>query len=290
MLRLMATRHSAFYTPFLCTVAAGFLQREGIEATYSAAGPGDHYRKVLQEGRADVMQSAVSAGWRDLDRGEDDIPLHFAQINSRDGFLLAGRQPEPGFLWTNLEGTIILADHGAQPLAMLLYSLQRHGVDPATVRLLDAGTPDRMEAAFRSGAGDYVHLQAPAPHQLQHEAEGSVVAAVGADLPTCAFSSIAARRDFVNRPEFQPFLRVFAAARQWAATAPPPEIAEAEAPYFPGIEFPALVNAIAGYQKLGTWSGGIGISQEDYEQSQRIFETAGRLPVRYSYERVCRHF
>jgi NitT/TauT family transport system substrate-binding protein len=286
-LRLMATRHSAFYTPFLCTIAGGFLAREGIEATYSAAGPGDHYRTVLMEGRADVLQSAVSAAWRDLDRGETEIPVHFAQINCRDGFLLAGRQREPEFRWENLRGKTLLADHGAQPLVMLQYSLRKHGVDRDAVRLMDAGDPDRMQKAFRSGEGDYIHLQAPAPQQFEVESVGWVVAQVGAGLPACAFSSVAARRDFLERPEYEGFVRALAAARQWSATASPLEIAEVEVSFFPGVAFDALVEAIAGYQKLGAWSGGVGISTEDYEQSLEVFESTGNLPARYPYERVC---
>jgi NitT/TauT family transport system substrate-binding protein len=286
-LRLMATRHSAFYTPFLCTIGGGFLAREGIDASYSAAGPGDHYRKVLMEGRADVMQSAVSAAWRDLDRGETEIPVHFAQINCRDGFLLAGRQREPEFRWETLRGKTLLADHGAQPFAMLQYSLRKHGVDWDAVRLVDAGSPDRMQAAFRSGEGDYIHLQGPAPQQLEAEGVGWVVAQVGAGLPTCAFSSVAAKRDFLGRPEYGFFVRALAAARRWSVAADAREIAEAEARFFPGVSLDALVDAIAGYQKLGTWSGGTGISSADYEQSIDIFESTGNLPTRYPYERVC---
>ncbi len=283
----MATRHSAFYTPFICVAVGGFLEREGVPALYSAAAPGDHYRKVLMEGRADVMQTAVSAGWRDLDRGETEIPVHIAQINCRDGFLLAGRRPEPAFRWQSLEGAALLADHGAQPLAMLRYSLRQHGADPGRIRLLDAGNPARMIAAFRSGEGDYIHLQAPAPHQLEREGAAHIVASTGAGLPSCAFSSVAARRDFLLRPECAAFLRALAAARSWAASAPPAEIAASEAALFPGVPFDALTDAIAFYQSLGAWSGGTAIPAADYEQSLDIFASTGNLPLRHPYSRVC---
>lgn len=286
-LRVMATRHSAFYSPFICTVVGGFLEREGIEATYAVAGPGDTYRTATMQGRADVMQSAVSASWRDLDRGETALPVHFAQINRRDGFLLAAREPDPDFDWRRLQGKTILADHGAQPLAMLRYSLQRHDVDLSAVRLVDAGKPEQMERAFRSGEGDYIHLQSPAPHQLQHDRAGWVVAGVGAGLPSCAFSSICASRDFLARPELPGFLRAFARAKQWVQTTPPQQIAEIELPLFPGVPLVALLDAIAFYQQLGNWSGGIEISPEEYEQSLDVFASAGSLTTRHPYNEVC---
>ena len=51
-----------------------------------------------------------------------------------------------------------------------------------------------MVAAFRSGAGDYVHLQGPAPQQLEADGVGHVVASVGEAIGPVAFSSLCARR------------------------------------------------------------------------------------------------
>ena len=40
---------------------------------------------------------------------------------------------------------------------------------------IDAGSADDMVAAFKGGEGDYVHLQGPAPQQLEIEGSGVVV-------------------------------------------------------------------------------------------------------------------
>ncbi len=53
-----------------------------------------------------------------------------------------------------------------QLLVMLRYAAHCNGVDWSRIRVVDAGGPEEMSAAFRSGIGDYVHLQAPASHQL----------------------------------------------------------------------------------------------------------------------------
>ena len=70
--------------------------------------------------------------------------MHFALINQRDGFFLAGRRPSPDFAWQKLEGAGVLADHGSQPLAMLRYALHKQGVDYARLNAIDAGGPEAM--------------------------------------------------------------------------------------------------------------------------------------------------
>src|SRR5437763_16756421 len=120
-LRIMVSRHSGFYSPLICTIAAGFLEREGLEATYSILGKGERSHALIGNGSVDIMQSAVSSNWNTMERGEAPLPVHFAQINQRDGFFLLGREPEPSFQWKQLAGKTLVADHGLQPLVMLKY-------------------------------------------------------------------------------------------------------------------------------------------------------------------------
>ena len=161
--------------------------------------------------------------------------MHFALINQRDGFFIAGRKPDPGFSWKKLEGAGVVADHGAQPLAMSKYGLHRQGVDFARLEAIDAGAPESMVGAFKAGRGDYIHLQGPAPQQLAHEGAAHVLAAVGEAVGPVAFSSLCATRRWLATDEARAFTRAFAKSRQWCAESPPAEIARAEAPFLPGI-------------------------------------------------------
>src|SRR5689334_2130453 len=171
-LRIMVSRHSAFYSPLIATIAGGFLHDAGLEATYDVLRPGQRSQVLIRDGVVDIMQSAVSSNWRLIESGDTPRPVHFAQINRRDGFFLAGRRPEPDFSWKGLEGATLLADHGLQPLVMLKYAVHYNGADWSRIRVLDAGSPEEMDAAFRSGQGDYVHLQAPAPNQIEKDGKG----------------------------------------------------------------------------------------------------------------------
>src|ERR1700744_5764925 len=104
MIRITASRHTAFYTPLLATMAAGFLDKHGIEYTYDTLKPGATAASMIQSGKTDIMQSAPSTNWAKMDKGETGFPMHFALINQRDGFFLVGRTlPVDTFNWKNLE-------------------------------------------------------------------------------------------------------------------------------------------------------------------------------------------
>ncbi len=286
-IRIMFSRYSAFYSPLIATKAGGFLAAEGLDAEFAVAGPGQVApRQGLADGSLELIQSAPSASFAPLERGETSEIVHFALINQRDGFFIAGRKPDPGFSWKKLEGAGVLADHGAQPLAMLKYGLHRQGVDFARLEAIDAGTPEAMVAAFKAGRGDYIHLQGPAPQQLAHEGAAHVLAAVGEAVGPVAFSSLCATRSWLATDEARAFTRAFAKSRQWCAESPPAEIARAEAPFLPGIDEAVLAETIASYQRLGNWQGPIAIGRELYEAALDVFEHSGLISRRHPYESV----
>ncbi len=276
-IRTMASRHSAFYSPFLACIR--FLRDEGHDVTYSVLGPGQRPYALLRDGQIDIMQSAVSANWNPRERGVEPLPVHFAQINARDGFFLVGRVPDPEFQWQKLEGRMLLADHGTQPLAMLKYAVRHNGAEWRRIKVIDARTPPQMAASFHAGKGDYVHLQGPV-------AAGEIVASVGASMPAVAFSSLCCARGYQGSEAYAAFLRTFERAKQWARTAPPGEVAATVASFFPDTAPELLASTIQRYQALGTWEGGTEIPRELYEQALTVFQAADAIAWRHRYEEV----
>ena len=121
-IRIEFTRFSAFYSPLIAAIAGGFLHQQGLEAKHAVSAPGRTAIASLLEGSAHVVQSAPSQGLASLEQGKTPPALHFAQVNERDGFFLAGRVPNPTFSWDRLRGTRIVVDHGMQPMAMFKYA------------------------------------------------------------------------------------------------------------------------------------------------------------------------
>jgi len=276
-IRIMASRHSAFYSPLLCCIR--FLRDEGREVTYGVLGADQRTYALIRDGAVDIVQSAVSSNWKPRERGVEPLPVHFAQINQRDGFFLVGRQPEPAFDWKKLEGKTLLADHGLQPLVMLKYAVGHNGADWRKIKVIDAGTPEKMEAAFGAGTADYVHLQAPSVC-------GDLVVSVGGSMPPVAFSSLCCGREYQKTETYRAVLKVYERARTWVRNASAEEVAAAEASFFPHVAPEVLTAAVKSYQALGCWDGGIEIPRDLYEQALNVFQSAGEITWRHRYEEV----
>ena len=285
-IRIMFSRFSAFYSPLIAAQAAGFLKAEGLDAELSVAGAGISPQAGLRDGALDLIQSAVSASFAVLERGETPDLVHFAQINQRDGFFIAARAPDPAFAWGKLGGARVLLDHGAQPLAMFKYALHRCGVQYAALKVADAGTPEAMQAAFRAGEGDYIHLQGPAPQQLEADGVAHAVASVGEAIGLVAFSSLCARRDFLSTDMARAFTAAYAQARAWVRETAAARVAETEAGYFKDVDREALTRTIAAYQRLGCWEGPLEIPRDAYEVTLDVFEHGGLITRRHPCDAV----
>jgi NitT/TauT family transport system substrate-binding protein len=285
-IRIQFTRFSAFYSPLIATFAGGFLQQEGLSAKYSVSPPGKSAIASLVDGTADVVQSAPSQGFAPLEQGKKPPALHFAQINEKDGFFLAGRSEDRGFTWNKLAGKRVIIDHGGQPLAMFKYACFKRGLDFKAITAVDAGSTEKMIAAFRAGEGDYIHLQGPAPQQLVHDGVGHIVAGLGDAIGPCAFSSLAAKREWLGTDAAKAFTRAYRKARAWLISTPAAEVAKAEAFYFKDIDVPVLTETISTYQKLGNWTPHVEITRQAFDATVDIFQHAGLITKRHSYEDI----
>lgn len=283
---VMVTRHSAFYTPLLVTIGGGYLAAEGIDAEFSIAETPRDVLSGIHGGSVQVAQSAVSANFGALERGKKSPLVHFAQINERDGFILVAREPDESFSWNKLEGKKVLVDHGRQPLAMFKYALHKEGVDFRAIEVIDAGSPEAMEQAFRNGQGDYVHLQGPGPEQLAAKGIGQPVAWLGKSIGPVAFSSLAASRKWLKSPDAEAFMRAYRRAREFAIEMDSDEVASVVGRYFNEVDRDALIKTVKSYQELGCWSPGVRISPESFDASVDVFLHSGLITRRHAYEQV----
>ena len=283
-IRITALRHSAFYSPLLATIAGGFLQEEGLEPVYRPATPGMSVEEALRNGEFHLSQSAVATSFAALEQGEGCDVVHFAQINERDGFFLAGRKPETDFRWQNLVGKKVLVDHFFQPLAMLRYALHKQGVEFDALEVIDAGDVAAIDKAFRDGRGDYVHQQGPAPQQLEHDGIGYPVAAVADAVGPVAFSSLCATRDWLETNMAASFMNAYRKGREFVIESPAEEVARLEQQFFPDITPEVLTETILAYQLLGCWTPETAISRASYDTLLDVFLHSGLITQRHPYE------
>jgi NitT/TauT family transport system substrate-binding protein len=286
-MHIQFTLFSAFYSPLISTMSGGFLSQEGIDASYSVAPAGVSAIKALEDGTAQVIQSAPSQGFTSLGNGETPTAIHFAQINEMDGFFLTARDADAAFDWKKLEGADVVMFGGGQPLAMFKYACHKAGIEFDKINAITPSGATDIDKAFRDGQGAYVQQQGPFPQQLEADGVGSVVAQVGPKIGPNAFSSLASTREWLATDQAKAFMRAYKKTRQYMIDTPAAEIAKAETSYFPNIDEAVLATCIASYQQLGCWTPHVEITKPAFEVALDVFEHFGTLKERYAYEQVC---
>ena len=294
-IRVMSSRHSAFYTPLLLAVELGstdqsFLKSvsEDFECSYAVAENNENvYEKVLNN-EIDIAQSSVSGSWDN--KYSKDI-IHFAEINKMDGFHLVERSDnddnQDAFNWELLNEKEVLVDHSKQPFYMFKYACLKKGIDPDNLKIINAGSPEEMIKSFREGNGDLIHLQAPQSIDLTYDLYdekgekivrpkvGKIVEQIGKVIGPLSFSTLICKREYLETKEYHKFIEIFHTTKLFAQTQDPSKISEIIFEFFPDTDVEALEKTISIYQKLNCWNGEVNISEDHYDTTLEVFRHSG---------------
>jgi NitT/TauT family transport system substrate-binding protein len=287
VVNIQFTLFSAFYTPIIATMASGFLEREGLDYQWSIAPPGKSAVDAIEDGSADVIQTALIQAVNDLEQGRKPEAINFATVNAMDGFFISAREADAQFEWKKLEGAEVVMFAGGQPNYMFRYACHRAGIDYDKIIPITPGGPADIDRAYREGQGQYVQQQGPFPQQLAAEHLGQVIAQVGPKIGPCAFSTLAASQQWLETDTAKVFMRAYRNTREYLNEAPAEQISADIQSFFPDIKTGALSQCIAAYQTLGCWTPASEISREAYEVTLDVFEHAGVLSERYDYDQIC---
>jgi NitT/TauT family transport system substrate-binding protein len=291
-LRLIETFRSVFYTPIYVSVAGGFLEKEGLDVDFKTCPPEfAHPLSALNRGGADIAQSGIMRSIISSDWGAVTVPMHFAKINSRDGFFVLSRIKQEPFLWESLKGAkLIPVGFSPMPWASLQFALRRHGVEPDELDLVTGLSFDDGISAFREGHAEYIHVPQPAAELLLDDGMGHVAAALGPENGHLAYSSFAATNQFLDsQPEtVQRFTIGFANALEWLAANNAQEVGQAIASFFPEVSLELVVKSVARLKAQDNWPTDPVLAEPEYENLHDILVAAGLAKERQPYSKVVR--
>ena len=293
-IRVMSSRHSAFYTPLLLAVELGSTDKsfmksvsEDFECSYTVAENNENVYEKISNGEIDIAQSSVSGSWNN--NYSKDI-VHFAEINKMDGFHLVQRtddEIDETFNWDLLNEKDILVDHSAQPLYMFKYACSKRNIDFNNLNVINAGSPENMIKSFREGNGDFIHLQAPQSMDLTYDLYdeegknivrskvGKIVEYIGKVIGPLSFSTLICKREYLDTKEYHKFIEIFHTTKLFAQTQDPSKISEIIFEFFPETDVDALEKTINIYQKLNCWNGEVNISEDHYDTTLDVFRNSG---------------
>jgi NitT/TauT family transport system substrate-binding protein len=277
---------SLFYTPQFVTLYGGHFAAEGLDVEVRTSTAAVTTTGALIDGTAQVCLGGVMRSLDLADRGGPRL-VHFAEVNSRNGFFLLRRRPAPAFAWSDLVGRTVLSFAEAPtPWQCMLTVLRRHGVDPAQVRIERTRPVAEAVAAFRAGYGDFLETGQPFTELLLAEGAAHLAASMGdatGPLPFSSFMTTTAalteRRDMLTR-----FTRALFQAQQWLAHAPAAAVAALVAPAFADVAPDVRRAVVARYQAQGTWATDPVLRAPGYEYLQQILLDGGFIQTRHRYE------
>ena len=279
--------HTPFYTPLAAGVALGHFAAEDLDVTaMPAARFGTSAVEAMRSGRVEVSLSGIMRSLVLADEGGPRI-VHFAEVCTRNGFFLLGREPRPGFRWSDLVGrTVIGFAEAPTPWQCMLTVLRRNGVDPAAVRIDRSRPAPEAVAAFRAGEGDFLEQTQPVVEQLLEEGAAHLVASMGEATGSVPFTSYMTTPEFMRRePDvIARFTRAVYRTQRWLASATPAEAGAAVASHFPELGGPRLERIAARYLAQGTWSRSPVVTRQAYEYLLDILVDGGLIRRRFPYE------
>jgi NitT/TauT family transport system substrate-binding protein len=284
--RVIQRFHSLFYTPQFVAMHLGVLEQEELRVEVTTANSGAELSDTLLRGEADL---GLSGSIRTLDlaeKGHRDPLISIIEVNSRDGFFVLGRGPQPRFQWADLMGCrFILFAEAETPWLCLQRVLRNYGIDIGAIKLIaDVPTAQAVEMFLR-GDADYLEQGQPAVERLLHTGRASVVASEGEAVGALPFSAYlttpayaAGHADVLHR-----FTRAFYRAQQWITQHSAQELSHLIAPSFPDIEPELRTRAVARYLQQHTWARDPLLREEGFNYLQDILIGGGFISQRYPY-------
>jgi NitT/TauT family transport system substrate-binding protein len=274
---LQESLRGLFYAPFYVALARDAYAAEGVEVRFVASPrPGDAARAVL-DGAVDVCWGGPMRVMQAYHQVPGCDLVSFAEVVTRDPFLLLGREPRAGFVLRDLLGLrVATVSEVPTPWMCLQEDLRRAGIAPADLtRIADATMADNV-ASLRSGAVDVVQVFEPFASMLAADGAGHVWYAQASRGPT-SYTTFYARRGLLDarRDELRRMVRAIHRTQKWVAQASGEAIAGAIAGYFPDVPSVILAASCTRYKALGIWAANPRLPRAGYDRLRASLVSGG---------------
>src|SRR5688572_25217375 len=103
--RIIQRFHSLFYAPQFVTLHLGVLAQEELRVEVTTAESSGDLNDKLLSGEADLGLGGPIRTLELAENGSRGGLISIIEVNSRDGFFVLGRGPQPRFQWADLMGS-----------------------------------------------------------------------------------------------------------------------------------------------------------------------------------------
>ena len=292
--KLAEVIRSQLYIPMYVALSKGFAAAEGLDIELVTANGGDRAGALVLSGQADFALAGPEVPIY-IHNGESaDKPVIFCALTATDGFFLVSRTKLDKFDWSMVNNKKIIGWRpGSTPELYLEYVLKQRGVDTATIGsvVTNIGVPAR-DGAWISGNGDFGIFMEPNLSKLEKSGQAHMVTSIGKEVGRADYTVFFAKRSWLeqNTAAAQQWTNAIAQAQAWVAKASEEDIAEAIAPFFPGLSLDDNIAVVSRYRSAGVpiWASSTIVDEGGLVRAQEIMVLGGVLPAdkRVPYEKI----
>lgn len=253
---LQESLRGLFYAPFYVALARDAFAAEDLEVRFAPAPPPGTVVNGLFDGSVDVCWGGPMRVMETYKLRADCDLVSFAEVVTRDPFLLVGHEPHPNFHLSDLLTTrLATVGEVPTPWMCLQEDLRRAGIAPARLNRVAGRSMAENIASLRAGEVDVVQLFEPFVSSLLANDGCHIWHAAATRGPT-SYTTFYARRGLLRsrRDDLRRMVRAIHRTQLWVAQASGADIAEAIAPYFPDVPPTIRTAACTRYKTLGIWS------------------------------------
>lgn len=292
-IRINEVTHSIFYAPLYVAINNGYFKDDGYEIELTNGGGSDASMTALLSGGADIALMGPETNVY-VEKQGGNTPIIIGQLTKRDGSFLVGRNPEPNFNWSNLNGKHFIAGRrGGSPAMSLQYALTKNGYDITTDLNFDLDVSfNNTASAFEGGIGDYVTMFEPTASTFVANGKGYIVASVGeesGEIPFTCFSTTSGYAD--KNPEIiEMFLKNIVKAYNFiidnynANTMD--KVVDALLPSFNGTSRESIKTAVTNYIKIDAWMDTPVMQESAFNRLIEMLQFAGELEGSVEFTKV----
>ncbi|MFO1079067.1 MAG: ABC transporter substrate-binding protein [Reyranellaceae bacterium] len=276
-IKLQESLRAVFYAPFYVALARGAFAAEGVEIEFVSSPRPQDAALRLMDGAVDVCWGGPMRVMETYHRLKSCDIVCFAEVVTRDPFVLLGNRPNPDFSPAHLASLrLATVSEVPTPWLCLQHDLRLAGLDPAGIeRVADRSMGDNV-GALEAGDVDVVQVFEPFASRLASAGSAHVWYEAARRGPT-SYTTFYARRGTLaeRRDELTRMVRAIARTQQWVAAASPGAIAAAIAGYFPDQPPALLEAACARYKALGIWNETPLLPRAGYERLREGLVSGG---------------
>jgi NitT/TauT family transport system substrate-binding protein len=255
---------------------------------------GDRAGAMILSGQADFALAGPEVPIYIYNGESPDKPIIFCALTATDGLFFVSRAKVDAFDWSMVNGKKIMGWRpGSTPELYLEYVLKQKGVAPATVSSIVTNIgPAARDGAWVSGMGDFAIFNEPNFTKLEKEGVAHLVASIGKEVGRADYTVFFAKKSWVekNAVAAQKWTNAIARAQAWSKSASPKEIAEAIAPFFPGLSIEENMAVVDRYRTVGVqiWAESTLMDKGGLAKAQEIMTVGGVLPAdkHVAYEKI----